>query len=83
MAKEPEELSINIFYKASGCPLAKVKLDDPKHQALLEEAINTQTISHSAIADVLWDVWGIKVGKDTIAGHRSKPQKCSCPSLPK
>ncbi len=81
--KAEPELDMSIFYKASGCPLSKVKLDNPEHQALLERAIATPTISHSAIVDVLWDKWGVKVGKETVAGHRATPQKCSCRSLPK
>ena len=81
--KKPEALDINIFYKASGCPVSKVKLENPEHQALFEQALNTSTISGSAIADILFEQWGVSIGKDTVLKHRSNPQKCSCRSIPK
>ena len=37
-------LDMNVFYKASGCPLSKVKLENPEHQKLLEQAIVTSSI---------------------------------------
>ena len=83
-AKQVEpELDLSIFYKASGCPLSKVKLENPEHQALIEQAIATTTVSASAISDILFEQWGVSVGKDTVIKHRSNPQKCSCRLIPK
>ena len=74
---------MSIFYKASGCPLSKVRLDDSSHQALLEQAIAAPSISNAAIADVLFEKWGISVSADTVGKHRMNPQKCSCRNIPK
>ena len=81
--KTESSLDMKIFYKASGCPLSKVELDDPAHQALLDQALGTATISASAISDILLDQWGISIGKDTVLKHRNIPQRCSCKNIPK
>jgi hypothetical protein len=80
--KEPE-LDLSIFYRASGCPVSKVKLESPEHQALFEKALTTLSISHSAIVDVIYEKWGVEISKDTMRKHRITPQACSCRSIPK
>lgn len=82
-SKTEPELDLNIFYKASGCPVSKVHLENPEHQRLFEEAINTHSISHAAIAEVLWDKWQVQLSGDALGRHRAYPQKCSCKSIPK
>lgn len=83
-AKKPEvELDLRIFYKASGCAVSKVALDNPEHQALFEQALAATSISHAAISEVLFDKWGVVISGDAIGRHRSNPQKCACRSLPK
>jgi hypothetical protein len=82
--KSEPKLDMSIFYKAAGCPLSKVQLDNPDHQQLLDSAIaDVARVPHQAIRDVLLEQWGIGVSRDTIANHRSTPQKCSCRNIPK
>ena len=81
--KTEPELDLNIFYKASGCPVSKIKLDNPDHQGLFESALDTQTISHAAISEVLYEKWGVVLTGDSIGKHRAHPQKCSCRNIPK
>lgn len=83
-SKVEPKLDISIFYKAAGCPISKVKLENPDHQKLLEDALaDIARVPHQAIRDVLIDQWGIGISRDTIANHRSIPQKCSCRNIPK
>lgn len=81
---EPE-LDMSIFYKASGCKLSQIKLDNPAHQALLEEAIAApvSVVSSRGITDVLSERWGISISADVVNQHRSTPQKCACRNIPK
>ena len=82
-SKTEPELDLRIFYKASGCPVSKVHLENPEHQALLEQAIAAPSISHAAISEVLWDKWQVQLTGDSIGRHRAYPQKCSCKNIPK
>lgn len=79
---EPE-VDLSMFYKESGCTVSKVHLENPEHQAVLEQALATRTISSSAISDILFEKWGVSVSHDTVAKHRSTPQKCACRNIPK
>jgi len=81
--KTEPKLDIGIFYKASGCAVSKLQLENPEHQALFEQAISTLTISHAAISEVLYDKWGVGISGDAIGRHRANPQKCACRSIPK
>jgi len=84
VAKPEEKLDMRIFYKAAGCPVSKVKLENPEHQALFEAALaDTARVPSPAISDVLLTQWGISISRDTVNNHRSNPQKCSCRNIPK
>ncbi len=85
MAATKEKLDMSIFYKASGCKLSQIKLENPEHQALLEQAIATPVsiISNQGIVDVLYERWQVSIGKDVVNNHRAVPQKCACRNIPK
>ena len=83
VAKTEKKLDLSIFYTESRCPLGKLRLENPEHQKLIEDAIATPTISHQAIARVLLDEWNISISPDTVNKHRSTPQRCACRNLPK